>query len=792
MKKIYLLLLSIFSLLNVFSQNNTLKGKVMDTDGKKPLAGASVMVSGKVVTTTEKDGTFSVPCEGAVKLSISYVGYETFTRDIKNCDEEVSVSLNSSTKDLNSVEITATSSSNKALIYQPSSITKMGATELKRSWGLYLDDAINTNVPGVFMEKRAVSSGQQFNIRGYGNGTGFKGANNNFDGQGSKVYLNGIPVTDAEGVTTLDDIDFSTIGNVEITKGPAGSLYGLAIAGVVNLETVKPKPGEMSLGQEVMFGSYGLQSYTTRFAVGTQKGSVLATYGHQKSDGYMDSHTASHKDFVNVIGEFRPDDKQTVGGYFGYSNSYDQRAGELTIGQYDTLDYSGNPRYIKNDAHSAITSFRGGVNYKYAFDKHFSHTTTVFGTGVFNNSSSAAGWTDKNSVNFGLRSTIDMDYDFKGGFGLSTIVGTELQQQLAQTMGYSMVPDSTSKEGYNKIGAMKSNAAAKEGTWSFISEFTLRMPYDFALTFGAGVSSMNIHIDDRFYSSTSTNPTSYGAKYKNLFSPKVTLNKVFNKQYSVYFAYTRGYKAPVSSNIFIAATGDINTGLKAEMADQVELGTKASVLNNRIFYSVAVYDAMFKNKMTTVAVPLDSTTTAYTYTANGGGQTDIGVEASIKAVAYESPKGYVTVSPFANFSYSYFRYKDFHWESLNSSKTDVVITDYSGKAVAGVSPITANVGIDVTSPKFGPYLNVTYSYRDAMPITSDGIYNTKAFHLLNMKIGYQRTFFKHLNVNAYFGVNNITGSQYYYMVFVNQMPDAYLPAPRKANFYGGLSLTGIF
>ncbi|MEZ4793988.1 MAG: hypothetical protein R2773_00655 [Flavobacteriaceae bacterium] len=41
--------------------------------------------------------------------------------------------------------------------------------------------------------------------------------------------------------------------------------------------------------------------------------------------------------------------------YFGFSNSYDERGGELTIEQYEEQDYSGgNPRYIKNNAHSAV------------------------------------------------------------------------------------------------------------------------------------------------------------------------------------------------------------------------------------------------------------------------------------------------------------------------------------------------------------------------------------------------------------------------------------------------------
>src|SRR5207237_6117234 len=137
---------------------------------------------------------------------------------------------------------------------------KLTTTELKRGDGLFMDDAINTNVPGVTMNRRAVSSGQQINIRGYGNGSrGARGISSNFDGQGYKVYLNGITVTDAEGINTLDDIDYASIGNAEIVKGPAGTLYGQAIAGAINLQISSPEKGKTSLSQQVMLGNYGLQ-----------------------------------------------------------------------------------------------------------------------------------------------------------------------------------------------------------------------------------------------------------------------------------------------------------------------------------------------------------------------------------------------------------------------------------------------------------------------------------------------------------------------------------------------------
>ncbi|MBC7689291.1 MAG: hypothetical protein H7211_14065, partial [Aquabacterium sp.] len=45
----------------------------------------------------------------------------------------------------------------------------------------------------------------------------------------------------------------------------------------------------------------------------------------------------------------------------------------------------------------------------------------------------------------------------------------------------------------------------------------------------------------------------------------------------------------------------------------------------------------------------------------------------------------------------------------------------------------------------------------------------------------------HFDIDVFAGVTNITGTQYAYMVFVNQLPDAYLPAPYKANYFGGIS-----
>ena len=823
MKRIILstLLLLIISI-GAFTQK-TIKGKVFDAGTKVPLSGATISFSGKGGTTTDASGAFSVDCSKITTITISFVGYENYAHTIKSCNDDLQIGLIPADQKMNEVEITATSNQNKSLLYQPLSISKLTPVELKRGNGLFLDDAINSNVPGVTMNRRTVSGGQQFNIRGYGNGSrGTRGVSSNFDGQGYKLYLNGIPITDAEGINTMDDIDFGSIGNVEVVKGPAGSLYGLAIAGAVNLHTIKPLAGTTSIGQDLMFGNYGLQRYTTHFAMGKDHSSILLNYGHQKSDGFT-IHNKSHKDFVNFAGDFQPNNKQSIVTYFGYSNSYDERSGELTLGQFDTSNFSGNVEYIKRNGHSNVITYRAGLGHTYNFTKNISNTTTIFGTSFASNVSSAGGWSDKLTTNAGLRSTIDTKFNLSKGFSLGGITGIEMQRQDAQTIGYSMKQDPNDPrtvgtwvwgDPYWVVNTATSNLAAVSKTTSYFSEWTLSMPFDISFTAGIGFSNMKLRLNDRFNTATITKPSKFDTTYKNMVSPHIAINKVFSKKISAYVSYSRGYKAPVSSYFYIVtpvvtspatpATGRVNSVLKPEIGDQFEIGTKGSLLKDRLSYQLAFFDAVFKNKMTAVAVQLNATTTAYSYMVNAGKQDDKGFEAAIKYIAYKSSKGFFsTITPFFNFTYSDYKYKDYKYQT-GTTTANIATVDYSGNRVAGVAKILTSFGVDVTTQS-GLYANINYFYKDGVPVTSNGTntgstkgtpgtidYHAGSYSLLNAKVGFQRTFAKHYSIDAYFGVNNITNTKYPIMIFVNQIPDAYIAGPTKANYFGGLNFSYNF
>ncbi|RYZ20675.1 MAG: TonB-dependent receptor [Chitinophagaceae bacterium] len=569
------------------------------------------------------------------------------------------------------------------------------------------------------------------------------------------------------------------------------------------MRTQKAEPGKTSISQQVLLGNYGLERYTTTFQRGTERASLLLNYGHQESRGAA-NHNQSRKDFVNFVGDFTPNSKQTVTTYFGFTNSFDQRYGELDTSQWRREDYSGNTNYIKNDAHSRVVSVRAGFGHTYQFNEHFSNSTTLYGYGAITDASSAGGWTDKDPINFGLRSTFNARFNI-GEVVLSGISGVESQHQRAQTIGYGMAANPFNPGGYNRISSVTSNLVTRTAANSLFSEWTLGFPDDFSITAGIGWSELKLRLTNRLAgvlaaTANANTPNEFTKDYGGMWSPHLAVNKVFNENVSAYASWSRGFKAPVTSYFYIPyvagapATGLVNPNLVPERGDQFEIGSKGNLWNNRIGYELAAFRTTFSNKMTTIAVPLNNdpatATTAYSYVANGGRQVHTGVEFAVRATVVKSASGFFReVAPFANFTYIDGKYEDYRFMRFrvapNNTKDSTV--DYSGKQVAGLPPVVFNAGVDVlTAP--GIYFNAYYMHRDAVYLTGDNLVRAEGFGLLNAKLGFRRSLGVHFDLDASVGAVNLGGVQYYQMIFINQLPDAYVAAPRNTQWFGGITL----
>ena len=776
---IFLLSFIFFSSL-VFAQRSV-KGTVVDAQTHQPVPGATLTGDDHQQTVADENGVFTWKTgSGTHRVTVSSVGYLEKSVLVKEGSGDLLIFMDPAGYRLNTVQVTGWSTGKKDnQLDVAQSVGVLTPGDFHRNNGLSLENSLNL-LPGVTMESRSAFGGQRISIRGYGNNT-------NFNGQGVQVLLNNIPITDATGTTILDDIDFSTLGKVEVIKGPASSLYGSGIAGVVNLYTLKPQPNQTRITEENTFGSYGLWRNNTRIESANSNSAVLFNYGHQESQGFR-QHSASAKDYAQFNGDFFVGDKATISTFFSYAHSHEELAGEMDSTQfYSRLKWS-DPAYLVNDSKVDIESFRAGVSDNYKIDEHFSNQSTVFFSGYTLNSPFAHGLTETEAFTFGGRTGfVYASLPGAGTVDVHGVLGAQFQKTFAFNKSYNLTNDT--------VGAIRGDLQNASMGYNIFTEWKFTFPEKWVVTAGGSLNFTEFDIADLL--ANSANPTHAnqgGVKaFDPVFTPRVSLLKLLTEHISLYADVSAGYTPPPTSDVINATIGQTNMGLKPESGIQYEIGTKGDVFGRKLSYQLALFDLDVHNKIVSETVPAAGNLPQYTTYVNAGRQQDLGAELSLSYVVVDDKRAAVTLlRPFVTYAYSDFRYKDFYSDNNHNAAT----VSYNNNKVAGVAPNVLNLGVDLeTQPGFYAYL--TYRYVGAVPYTFDNLHYAKAFDLLNAKIGYRRTFGDHFSLDAYVGADNLTNSTYYTFLFYSgnlagTTDPHFLPMPYTATFYGGAKLAYIF
>ncbi|MCC6316509.1 MAG: TonB-dependent receptor [Gemmatimonadaceae bacterium] len=760
-------------LATTLAAQGSLPGKVFDTYTKAPLGTAQITTSAGASTTSGRDGAFSLPCVPDMTVDFRLLGYDRYTTKVAGCGSQLLVGLTPGTQNLNAVSITATRDAPS--VRQPISVTSLSRPELTRGMGLFLDDVLNT-VPGVRMERRTMSGGQRITIRGYGNRT-------NFDGTGYKAYLNGIPVTDAEGVTMLDDVDFATLGKVDVIRGPASSLYGAGIAGVVNLYTLRPERPGTTIEQETMAGADGLLRSDTRLGNVTSTSTYLMNYGHQTYDSYR-IQSRSKKDHLTFLGDFRPSERRDVSVFLTYAHSYDQRAGQMDSAAFFNRQNVGEAPYLNNDGHVDMESVRAGVTHAYRVSDRLEPVVTAYFSGVNREDVFAVGLNPRSNQTFGARAVLNTRF-VNGLHPVVGVTGVEYQKtdQFAKGYPYS-----------NKVlGGITTDLETHSQQYSLFSQWQVSLPAAFTVTGGASLNFVEYALNDRL--TNSANPThrdvSGRQTYDPVMMPRLALHRMFGERQSVYVSWSKGFTPSTASDAVIAFTGEPNTGLKPERATQLELGTKGSLLGDRLSYQLALFRLGITDKLTSQSVFNDQGTQLYAYTVNAGDQRNTGLELAASYAVLSRTTGVLRqFRPWFSWASSDFEYT--HFQSNNNNNAGTV--SYDGKQVVGVPKTVWTLGADAMLAG-GGYLTTTAEHRGDMPLTYDNVHWTPGYTVVNARAGLRRDVTPRVGIDAYLGVQNLTGELYYTMVFLNgnysrpAPPAIYLPGPYSAKTFMGLRLS---
>lgn len=232
LKQLYITLFILFFALS--AQAKDVKGHVFD-DNDQPIIGANVYWEGtQQGTTTDVDGAFKLKTrEGANKLVVSYIGYETFILSVTNVDEPLKIKLKGEV----TLEEVVISERKMGTIASRTSVLqtqKITYDELCRAACCNLAESFETNPSVDVSYADAATGARQIKLLGLA-GTYVQMLTENYPNFRGAASLYG-----------LDYVPGAWMESIQVSKGTSSVKNGYeALAGQINVEFKKPPTADI-------------------------------------------------------------------------------------------------------------------------------------------------------------------------------------------------------------------------------------------------------------------------------------------------------------------------------------------------------------------------------------------------------------------------------------------------------------------------------------------------------------------------------------------------------------------
>lgn len=772
---VLLLFLVLCSLPVAAQKEYRLKGTVLDRDTYAPLAGVKIrIVEGEKFigerVRTDTTGRFVLYAVAPIRrLYFEHSAYYSKMVKIDSGEVLISVYLQRNLQELAAVDTSLNDTvfllpevrigtvrgfeTYRELLQTPAAVVIVGQNDQVRAEENSLLTAYNSQ-PGIRMEERSPESYRM----------AIRGSNllrSSFGVRNVKVYFEGIPLTDARGITPLNLLDPALLDRSEIIKGPAGSMYGAGNGGVINLSSTQlPSNTVYRIQTDAMAGSYGLWrgGVAAGMAIG-KNSSIHIQYRHQESEGYRE-HTASGRDLWGATGRTALGKRQTLSAFVLYSRLNYQIPGGLTLAEMMLDPQQARPENkLQKAAFDSKTLF-AGLNYTYQ------HAAFRAGVAVFGSLSDienpfTTNYKAEQHSGSGVR--IVVGQTFGVGKGIRTLIqaGGEWQGAWIGAKNYGNVGGLRDTLNFSDEIIPQQSLLFLQNEWF--------LPKKWQISASASWSQQLYSILRTNFDQSSNDSR---LAFEPVLSPRLALLKNFGTQTACYGSLSAGFSPPTLDELR-SGNNAVNTTLKAEKSLNYEAGIRSMVFNEKLYIDIALFWLHISNAMTRYT----DSTNAVVY-RNAGSTNNRGIEAALR---YSWIKNNAKSKLYLRSWLSY-TLNDFVFDKYEDK--GIV---FSGNQLTGSPKHTLAIGADF-GHKIGFYANLTAIYTDRIPLNDANAIYADAYMLLKARLGYKRMFGRQFSLEAFGGADNLLDQQYSLGNDLNAFQERYFqPAPRR-NFYGGLKL----
>ncbi|MDR1004432.1 MAG: TonB-dependent receptor [Prevotellaceae bacterium] len=409
-------------------------------------------------------------------------------------------------------------------------------------------------------------------------------------GIGSKVnapsvgfYVNGVPRFERSAL----DIDLSDISNIEVLRGPQGTLYGRnAIGGIINVYTHSP----LDFQQTRIRAGYGsrndLQASASNYTKLSDRFGFALRGSYHHNDGFFTNrYTGKKADNMNegtgaLSLVWRPADRWTVrvNGALDYSDQggYPYGKYDETTGVTDPVDYNERSSYRRAIATS-------GVNLRYTDSRISLNSQTAYQY---------------------IRDRQNIDQDFTPE-SKSYILQRLRQHLVSQELTLKSVAERRYRHitglflFYQDVDKEVHNRIAETVKRYDIPTFGLALYHQSAFDL---FKPLSLILGMRYDYEQARERTADSRLRFNQFTPKLTLQYRTAGGGQLYAAVSRGYKAGGFNTAFDANDAGTRT-FKPEYNWNYEIGAKLTAFDRRLSAEASLFYIDWRHQQITQYVP---------------------------------------------------------------------------------------------------------------------------------------------------------------------------------------------
>lgn len=665
------------------AQNATIRGRVTAPGVDAPVPGADVSVAGTARRTeTDSTGWFELRdlAPGTVAIMVREPGYQAVTIHVTLAAGEVrtlSVYLTPVTPLIDPITVTATRDP-RSLSSVASAVSVADSQAIRSDRTVGLDETLRM-MPGVQARSRYGTDDINLGIRG-------SAARARQAVRGVAVLLDGVPLSEPDGVARLDLIELGAARQIEVVRGPVSALYAGSSNGVVN---VISRSGYDSPGVtlQAQGGSYGFQKYFGQAGavIDTGQGSVYLAGSYTNSDNYR-QHSAGSVARGLLRTDYRFPSRTVLTLDAEGSRLDTDLPGSLTQAQFDADPDAAAPSAVSLGFARADTRYRAGARLVQGLDASG------------NTEASAYGYYGGRTLYFPTQRWI-VDLNFQrtqvgaryraaqvGGAALELAAGVDYDhvhgsdQRWTNTGGMA---DSLLDRGTDAISSL---GIYGQGSWraSRTVDLTLGIRYD-AVSYGFTSS---------FPGKVPAQDTTY-----DQWSPKLTGSWQAGANTLAYASIARGFEVPAVGELSASPGAALGTTLHPKTLWNYEVGARGMV-GPSLRYDAAVFYADVDGEF----VPVNSN--GVSLPENASQSRNVGIELGVTWLAAR----WLDVS--ATYTFSDFRLLDYATTVTDSAgNAQPVVYNDNQMPTIPQSRITAEI---VTRPLTALSLGMQFEWQSQM------------------------------------------------------------------------------